>query len=452
MNISIEKTGVTAVITVQMEKADYQDAVKKELKNIATKAEMPGFRKGKVPSGFVQKRFGVQVKADEVNKILSTKLMEFVRENNVNMLGEPMPSTTQEPVDIENAEDFEFKFDIALAPEFECKLDSKDSVDYFDIEVTDEQLEAQVKMFAQQAGHPENVDDYQDRDILRGALAEQDAEGNVLEGGINVEKASLMPTYFKGEAQKALFANAKVGDVLTINPAEAYDNNENELAALLKIEKSEVENHKGNFTFQVEEISRFVPAEMNQEFFDRVFEEGEVKSEEEFRTKVRELMVTQHVADSDYKFLIDVRKYCEEKVGTLEFPLELLKRFMIAQNQEKENAEEFVEKNFDKSIEELKWHLIKEQLVAANDVKISDSDVKEQALKATRFQFMQYGMNNIPEEYVERYADEMLKNQQQVQGLVERAIDDKLASVLKNVVALNHKSVSVEEFQKMFEA
>lgn len=452
MNISIEKTGVTAVITLQMEKADYQDAVKKELKNIATKAEMPGFRKGKVPFGFVQKRFGVQVKADEINKILGTKLMEYIRENNVNVLGEPMPAASQEPLDIEKDDDFTFKFDVALAPEFECKLDSNDTVDYYDIEITDEQVEAQVKMFAQQAGHPENVEDYQDRDILRGALAEQDAEGNVLEGGISVEKASLMPAYFKGEAQKALFEGAKVGDVLTINPAEAYDNNENELAALLKIEKEQVAEHKGNFTFQVEEISRFVPAEMNQEFFDRVFEEGEVKSEEEFRTKVRELMATQHVADSDYKFLLDVRKYCEEKVGALEFPLELLKRFMVAQNEEKENAAEYVEKNFDKSIEELKWHLIKEQLVAANEVKIANEDVKEQALKATRFQFMQYGMNNIPEEYVERYAEEMLKNQQQVQGLVERAIDEKLAAALKNVVALNHKAVSVEDFQKLFEA
>lgn len=452
MNISIEKTGVTAVITVQMEKADYQDAVKKELKNIATKAEMPGFRKGKVPFGFVQKRFGVQVKADEVNKLLGTKLMEYIRENNVNVLGEPMPSAEQVAIDLETQDDFEFKFDVALAPEFECKLEASDSVDYYDIEITDDQVESQVKMFAQQAGHPENVEDYQERDILRGALAEQDAEGNVLEGGISVEKASLMPAYFKGEAQKALFEGAKVGDVLTINPAEAYDNNENELAALLKIEKEEVKNHNGNFTFQVEEISRFVPAEMNQEFFDRVFEEGEVKNEEEFRTKVRELMATQHVADSDYKFLLDVRKYCEEKVGQLEFPLELLKRFMVAQNAEKENAEEYVNENFDKSIEELKWHLIKEQLVAANEVRINDADIKEQALKATRFQFMQYGMNNIPEEYVERYADEMLKNQQQVQGLVERAIDEKLASALKNVVALNHKSVSVEDFQKMFEA
>lgn len=450
MNITLEKNGVTALITVAVEKADYQDSVKKELKHIATQAEMPGFRKGKVPFALVQKRFGLQVKMDEINKLLGTKLMEYIRENNVNVLGEPMPAE-QEPIDIESEDTMNFKFDLALAPEFECKLAAEDTVDYYDIVVTDEQVEEQIKMFAQQAGHPENVEEYADRDIVRGALAEQDAEGNILEGGIAVEKASLMPAYFKGEAQKALFEGAKVGDVMTINPYEAYEGNSNEIAALMKIEKEEVENHKGSFTFQIEEISRFMPAEMNQEFFDRVFEEGEVTSEEQFRSKVRELMGTQHEADSDYKLLLDIRKYCEEKVGALEFPTELLKRFMLEQNREKENAEEYVEKNFDKSIEELRWHLIKEQLVAANEVKIAQEDVKEQALKATRFQFMQYGMNNIPEEYVERYAEDMMKNQQQVQGLVERAIDEKLTAALKNVITLRHQSVSVEDFQKLFQ-
>ena len=255
-----------------------------------------------------------------------------------------------------------------------------------------------------------------------------------------------MPAYFKSEDQKKIFDGAKVNDVITFNPAEAHS--ENELAALLKVSKEEAPNHKGNFTFQVEEISRFVPAAIDQELFDRVFEEGTVKSEEEFRNKVKEMQAEQFVADSDYKFLLDVRKYAEEKVGNLEFPLELLKKFMKEQNKEK--GEDYVEKNFEKSIEELKWHLIKEQLVAAREIKVNDADVKEQAVKAARFQFMQYGMNNVPEEYLEQYAGEMLKNRDQVNGLVERCIDEKLAQSLKTVVTLNHKSVSVEDFQKLF--
>lgn len=447
MNITLEQSGVTALITVKMEKADYQDAVKKELKNISAKAEMPGFRAGKVPASLIQKRFGMQVKADKVNQILGEKLMGYIQENKVNILGEPMMSEKQVQQDLEAQDDFEFLFDIALAPEFKIELNGDDTVDYYDIEVNDEQVEAQVKNFAQQAGHPENVENFEGRDILRGALAEQDAEGNVLEGGITIEKASIMPSYFKADDQKAIFEGAKVNDVITFNPFEAHG--ENELAALLKVSKEEAVNHKGNFTFQVEEISRFVPAAMDQEFFDRIFEPGTVKTEEEFRAKVKELMQTQHVADSDYKFLLDARKYAEEKVGNLEFPLELLKRFMKEQNADK--GEDYVEKNFDKSIEELKWHLIKEQLVAAQGIKINDADVKEQAIKASRFQFMQYGMNNIPEEYLEQYAAEMLKNRDQVNGLVERCIDEKLAAALKNVVKLNRKGISVEDFQKLFE-
>ncbi len=448
MNITLEKSGVTALVTVKLEKADYQDAVKKELKNIAAKAEMPGFRPGKVPASLIQKRFGAQVKADKINETLGEALMNYIREQNVNILGEPMASEQQKMQDLEQQDDFEFLFDLALAPEFKIELTADDTVDYYDIEITDEQLNDQVKNFAQQAGHPESVESYEERDILRGALAEQDAEGNLLEGGIQVDKASLMPAYFKSEEQKAIFAAAKVGDVLTFNPAEAHS--DNEFAALIKVSKEEAENHKGNFTFQVEEISRFVPASMDQELFDRYFEEGTVKTEEEFRNKIKELMATQHVADSDYRFLLDVRKYAESKVGELEFPLELLKRFMKEQNADK--GEDYVEKNFDKSIEELKWHLIKEQLVAAREVKVNDADVKEQALKAARFQFMQYGMNNVPEEYLEQFAGEMLKNRDQVNGLVERSIDEKLSAALKDVVTLNRKSVSVEDFQKLFNA
>lgn len=446
MNITLEQSGVTAVITVKVDKADYQDAVKKELKSISAKAEMPGFRPGKVPASLIQKRFGTQVKADKVNEVLGEKLMAYIQENKVNILGEPMMSEKQQPQDIENGDDFEFIFDIALAPEFNIELSSNDTVDYYDIEVSDELVNNQITQFAQQAGHPESVEAYADRDILRGALAEQDAEGNVLEGGINIEKASLMPAYFKNDEQKAIFADAKVNDVITFNPSVAHG--DNEFAALIKVSKEEAATHTGLFTFQVEEISRFVPAAIDQELFDRVFEEGTVKTEEEFRAKVKELQAEQFTADSDYKFLLDVRKYASEKVGQLEFPLELLKKFMKQQNADK--GENYVEENFEKSIDELKWHLIKEQLVKAQDIKIDDADVKAQAVKAARFQFMQYGMNNIPEEYLENYALEILKDRNQVQGLVERSIDEKLSASLKNVVNLNHKAVSVEDFQKLF--
>ena len=448
MNITLEQSGVSALVSLKMEKADYQDAVKKELKNIAAKAEMPGFRKGKVPAGLVNKRFGTEVKMNEINRLVGENLQKFIEEKKLSVLGEPMMSEQQQAQDIENQDDFEFKFDIALAPEFKVELTDKDQLTYYDVEVSEEQVDEQVKAFAQQAGHPEEVQEYADRDILRGALAEQDAEGNLLEGGISLDSVSLMPSYFVSDDQKKLFEGAKVNDVITFNPSEAHG--ETELAALLKLDKEEAAKHTGKFTFQVSSISRFVPAAYDQELFDRVFEPGTVKTEEEMRAKVKELIQSQYNQDADMKFLIDVRKYTEEKVGKLEFPEALLKRFMKLQNADK--GEEFVEKNFEKSLEELRWHLIKEQLVEANKVTIDQKDVKEAALQTARIQFAQYGLTNVPEEYLENYANEMLKDRNQTNAFVDRSVNTKLAAALKEVVKLEHKSISFEDFAKFFEA
>lgn len=451
MDISLEKKGnVSAVLTVKMVKADYEEKVAKSLKQFSQKAQIPGFRPGKVPVGLVKKMYGGQAKAEEVNKLLNDSLFNYIKDNNVNMLGEPLSSELQKPQDIETQDDFEFVFDIALAPEFKIELTADDTVPYYDIDVTDEQIDEQIKQLAQRGGHPESVDSYADRDILRGTLAELDENGKPKEGGIVVDNASLMPTYFKNDDQKKIFETAKKNEVITFNPTKAYEGSDAEVASLLKIEKEAVAEHAGDFSFEVSEISRFVPAEINQEFFDQMFGKDNVKSEEEFRAKIKENLSTQHVAESDYKFLLDVRAYAEQKVGELEFPNDLLKKIMKANNQDK--GEDFVESNYDKSITELKWHLIKEQLVSANNIKIDDKDVKATAIQATRYQFAQYGMTDIPEEYLEQYASEMLKKKEQVNSLVERCIETKLIAALKSVVKLDHKTVSVEEFGKLFSA
>lgn len=327
MNISFEKTGnVSAVLTLKMEKSDYESKVKDTLKTYSRKAQMPGFRPGKVPFGLIQKMYGAQAKAEEVNKLLNDSLFNYIKENKVNMLGEPLSSEQQTMQDIEKQDDFEFIFDIALAPEFTVDLSADDHVDFYDIETTDEQINEQAKNIAQRAGHSENVDSYENNDILRGVLAELDENGQPKEGGLVVEKVSLMPTYFKNDDQKKIFEGAKKNDVLTFNPSMAYEGSETEVASLLKVKKEEVGAYSGDFSFQVDEISRFVAAEVNQELFDNVFGKDNVKSEEEFRGKIKENIEKQHVADSDYKFLLDLRAYMEQKVGELEFPTELLKK------------------------------------------------------------------------------------------------------------------------------
>lgn len=450
MNIQFDKVGnVSAELTIRMEKADYEAKVNKSLKDFCQKAQMPGFRKGKVPMSLVKKMYGTQAKAEEVNKLLQDTLFNYIKENHVNMLGEPLGSEKQEPQDIEKQDDFTFIFDIALAPEFTAELTSADTVDYYDIQVDDDMITKQLDALQQQAGHPEDVEEYADRDILRGTLAELNEDGMPKEGGVVVETASLMPQYFKNDDQKNAFEGAKKNQVVSFNPNAAYEGNETELAALLKVEKDDVQNHAGNFSFEIHEISRFVPAELNEDFFEKVFGKDMVKNEEEARAKVKESIQNLQLNDSDYKFLLDVRAYLDSKVGTLEFPDELLKKIMKANNKDK--GDDFVENNYAKSIEELKWHLIKEQLVKAHEIKVEDKDVKASAVQAARYQFAQYGMNNIPDEYLENYAQEMLKNQEQVQGLVERCIDQKLTEVLKSVVILNHKEISSQDFAKMFE-
>ena len=451
MNVSLQNIDkVSALLTVKLEKADYQEKVDKSLKHFRQKAQVPGFRPGMVPMSLVKKMYGKSVLAEEVNKVLSEVVYKYIQDNKVNILGEPLPNEEkQKEIDFDTMEEFEFLFDIALSPEFKVEVDAKDEVDYYTIDVTEEMVNNQVKAYTQRNGKYEKVETFEGNDMMKGLLAELDEEGNTKEGGIQVEAAVMMPSYMKNDEQKAIFANAKVNDVLVFNPYAAWDGNAAELASLLKIEKEAATEMKSNFSYQVEEITRFVEGELNQEIFDQVFGKEVVKSEEEFRTKVKEVVAAQFVADSDYKFLIDVRKMLMEKIGTLEFPDVLLKRIMRLNNPDKD--EKFVEDNYAKSIEELTWHLIKEQLVKANDIKVEQEDIANMAKEATRAQFAQYGMLSVPEEILENYSKEMLKKKESVEGLVNRVVETKLAAALKSQVKLNNKTVSAEEFNKMFE-
>lgn len=450
MNISLENIDkVSAVLTLKMEKSDYEEKVSASLKDFRKKANMPGFRPGQVPMGLLKKRFGKEVKAEEVNKLLGEKLYAYIKENNINMLGEPLPNEERQPqIDFDTMDDFEFVFDIALAPDFKAELNGDDTIAYYTINIDDEMVDKQVGMYRQRAGQYNKVDSYQEKDMVKGLLAELDENGNTKEGGIQVEGAVMLPDYMKNDEQKAVFAGCKVNDVLVFNPNKAYDGHDVEIASLLKIKKEEVASVTADFSFQVQEITRFAEAELNQELFDQVLGKDVVKSEEEFRGKVKDALAEQFVADSDYKFMLDVRAYLTGKVGKLEYPDALLKRIMRLNNADKD--EKFVEENYDKSIEELTWHLIKEQLVKTYGIKVEQEDVLNAAKETTKMQFAQYGMANIPDDILENYAKEMLKKREQVDGLVARCVEQKLGKEVKAVVKLDNKTVSVEEFNKMF--
>ncbi|MBR4389617.1 MAG: trigger factor [Prevotella sp.] len=450
MKISFENPDkINGLMTITVEESDYQEKVEKRLKDYRKKANVPGFRPGQAPMGMIRKQMGPSVKVDEINRLLGEEMYKYIRENNIQMLGEPMPSDKQTPQDLEKEGPYTFMFDVAVAPEFTIQLTDKDKVEYITVKVDDELIDRQVDMYASQQGHYEKVEEYDadQRDMLKGDLRQLDAEGNTLEGGITVDNASLLPQYIKVEEQKTLFDGAHLGDIITFNPKKAYPDNDAEIAAMLKLKKEEVAELTSDFSYQITEISRYVKAPVNQELFDRVFGEGAVANEEEFRQKVAGQIQSQLQGETDYQFLLNVRKYTEEKVGDVTFPEELLKRVM--KNNNKDKNDDYVEKNFAGSIRELKWHLIKEQLVAQSGVKVADEDVKETAKEAARQQFAQYGMNNVPDEYLNNYADDMLKKRENIDGLLDRTIDRKLTQALKGMVKMQVKEVSLDDFNKL---
>jgi trigger factor len=433
-----------------IEQADYQEKVEKTLKDYRKKAQVPGFRPGQVPMGLIKRQYGTAVKVDEVNKLLSEKLYEYIRENKIQMLGDPLPNTEKQVAqDFEKDSDLTFVFDIAVAPQFEVTLTGRDKVDYYTITVDDKLIDQQVQMYASQGGEFVKAEVFSGNDTITGDLRQLDKKGNTLEGGITTESGMIMPAYIKEEKQKKLFDGCKPGDIITFNPKKAYPENDAEVAALLKVDKELVKDLDADFSFQVTEIRHFQPAEVNQALFDRVFGEGNVKDEKDFREKIAQQLKAQFVGNSDYKFMQDVRAHLEKKVGKLEFPEALLKRIMLRNNEDK--GADFVEKNFEGSINELKWHLIKEQIVAAHQIKVEEADIQHVAKEAIRAQFAQYGMSNVPDDVLENYAAEQMKKRENIDNFVDRAVDLKLTEKLKTVVKLNEKSVTLDEFNKLME-
>ena len=452
MNVSLQNVDkVSALLTVDMVKADYQENVEKQLKKIRKDAQMPGFRKGMVPMGLVKKMYEKSVIADEVNKMLGEAINKYIQDNKVQMLGEPLPNENQQQLDFDTQDEFKFLFDIALAPAINVEVSADDKVPYYDVNVTDEMVKNQVDAYAQRGGSYEKAESFDaaQNDMLKGLLVELDEAGNEKEGGIRVESAVMMPSYMKVDDEKAKFAGAKVGETVKFNPNKAWEGNAPELASLLKMDREKAVKVTSDFNYTVEEITRYIPGEINQELFDQVFGKDVVKSEDEFKQRVREIIANQFKANSDFKFLLDAKKVITDKVGKLEFSEPLMKRIMKTNNPDKDDK--FVDDNYAQTIEVLSWQLIRDVLVAQAGVKVEQSDVLEEAKAATRAQFAQYGMLNVPEDMINNYASEMLKKRETVENLADRVIDGKLAQVLKEKVTLEHKEISAEDFGKMMQ-
>lgn len=451
MNVSLEKSDeVTGKLTVRLEKADYTDNVEKALKKLKQKANMPGFRPGMVPMGLIKKMYGNEVKAEEVNKALSNTVNDYIKEQKLQLLADPLIGADQKEVDIVGEDNFEFTFDLGLAPKIDIELTDKDEIPYYDIEIDDTTVNRQVENYSRQNGHTVDADTYSDDDLLRGTLVELAEDGSEKADGLKIEKVSLMPRFFSNDEQKALFKDAKKNSDIIFNVSKAYDGKESEITSLLKIQKEDIANHTGDFKFSITEISCFQPAELNQTLFDLVFGKDTVKSEEEFRNRIKSDLAAAYVRDSDYKLLLDLRDYATGKAGDIKFPEEILRRFILnnAKKEEEKNNIDDILKHY---IAELKWSLVRTQLAEKANVKIDDDALKATAREMVQIQFTQYGMNNISTELLDKYADEMLKNENQQDNIISHSIDKGVITAYKDKVTLSHKTVTIEEFNKMFE-
>lgn len=450
MNVSLKNTdAVNGVITVAIEKADYAEKVDKGLRNFRQKANIPGFRKGMVPMGMVKKMYGKSVLAEEVNKLVSENLFGYIRENKLNVLGEPLPSLTeQKEIDFDTQEDFEFVFDVALAPEVNVQLGKEDTLPYYRIAIDDETVDTQVKAYQAQMGTYEKAETVEAKDMVKGTLAELE-NGMPKEGGLVVEGAVLMPEYLKNEEEKNKFIGATVNTVVTFNPAKAYEGADVEVASLLKINKDEAAKYTGDFTFEIAEITRHKEAELNAELFEKVFGANAVATEEEFRNKIKEALAEQTIPESNFKFMEDVRASLMAKAGDVTFPDAFLKRWLKVSDEKK--TDEDIEATYPKIIDDLKFHLIKEKLVEDNGIRVEDEDMNAFARRVAKSQFAQYGMMSVPDDVLDRYAKDMLKNQDTARNILDRVVEEKLIDYLKNNVTIDEKTVSLDEFRKLSE-
>ena len=439
---------LNATIKIQLDKDDYATRVSDALKDYQKKAVIDGFRKGKTPFGIIKKMYGKAVLIEEINKLIGESLSNYIQENDLNILGEPLPSETEQKELNLDEENFEFVYDIALAPVMNVKLSKREKVPYYIIKVDDEMIDKQIESICKSNGELISVDTIEGSEYVKGELIELGEDGKPKEGRIHVEDASLSVEHMKDEEQVKIFVGKQVGNEVIFNPSKAYPN-KTDYAALLQISKEEAEHVTSDFCFIISEIKRYVEAEVNQALFDKIYGEGNVKSVEEFRARVKEDLAKQFRAHSEYRLTVDARDKMLKKNEDVVLPEAFLKRWMLATN--KELTQEAVDKDFNSYRDEFKWQLIKGDMIKENNIKVEDEDMKAVGREVAAAQLQQYGLYGLSDEQLDGFAVRLLENEKQRASLYDRALENKIFSVIKEGVKLEEQEISMEDFGKLFE-
>ena len=451
MNVTLDKTSdIEGKFIVNVEEADYEQKVKDELKKIGREAHIPGFRQGHVPAGQIKARFGKQAKSQVLNDTVYEAVINYIRDNKLNVLGEPMPVEVKE-VNLDD-KDYTFEYEIGLAPVLDIKLDKDVKLPYYTIAVSDEMLAEQDKNLCQRLGSQVPGDEVDERAIVKGVLMQLNEDGTVNEnpGAIQVVNGIVAPFYFKDKDEAAKFTGKKVDDKVVFNPWKSCEGNAAELSSMLNIDKNIAADVKSDFQFTISEIIVLKPAEHNQEFYDNVFGKDKVTDEEGYKKALTEMIARDLAGNSEQLFQADTEKYLMDKYGDMQLPVNFLKKWLVARNEEL--TAENIDKEFEAMLPSLKWQLIREKVSAELKVEIKEEDLLGYAKAIAYQQFAQYGITNMDDETIEQSAKRLLNDRDTRSRMVERLSDIKLMTAVKEAVTLDNKAVSLEEFRDLVKA
>lgn len=449
MNITRENIDdLNAVLTVKIEKPDYEEKVETVLKDYRKKANIKGFRPGMVPIGLIKKIYGRAVRIDEINKAVTENIQKYIVDEKLEILGDPLPKTDEQNlIDFDTQDDFAFSFELGLAPSIEIKLSKKNKVNQYQIIIDEKMKKDYLENYTRRYGELKKAETIEDKDVVKGNIAAIDESGNVIADGPSAEDTSLAVDIIKDDEIKKLFIGKTLNETIDFNLRKAFPN-DSEIGGLLRIKKEDAEGVNGFFRFTVNDISRFYPAEVNTELFDKIYGEGVVTTEEEFLKKIEDEITANLTKESDYKIMIDVKELTLDKTD-IQLPEEFLKKWLLRTNEK--TTEELIEKEFDSFRKDLKWQLIKNKVARENEIKITEEELLKQAADITRYQFQQYGLFYATDEQINNYAKETLKREEDAKRIADKVLEDKVMLILKDLVKLEEKSVSVEEFNKLFE-
>ncbi|MBR5436136.1 MAG: trigger factor [Muribaculaceae bacterium] len=445
MNVTLEKSSeVEGRLTVNVVPADYEEKVKKELKEIGRTRVFPGFRKGHVPFGMIKRHFGQRITSDIVNEEVYRAVIGYIRENKLNILGEPMPVEVKN-IDFDKETEFTFQYDLGFGPDLDVTVDKKVVIPYYQIEVPQNMIDEQDTAFRRRFGKNVDKEAVEEDSIVKGEISELNADGSLKEDGIVNDKGILTPRYLKEQSE--LFVGKKVGDKVTFNPAKASGENASEVASMLNIEKEAAQAVKADFQFEIKSISGLEPAELGQELFDLAFGKDNVKSEEEYFEEIRKMVSRELQQNAEMLFRNDARDVLVEKFGKFELPEKFLKRWLVARDEKLK--EDNIDEEYNKSLSGIKWQLIEDRIISKYEIKVEEADVRNYAKMVAANQFAQYGMVGLSDELISGYAEKMLKDKNYSSRFVDDITDDRVFRTVKDNAKINEKKVTLDEFREI---